>query len=87
MFIWKKRDIHAESKKYGEESQIIDFAWFLFIGMKIGFSDTEVGHMSYFKWKKLYEHYKSMYNFETKKLLFELEETETNEKKEEIISF
>lgn len=30
--------------------------------------------MSFYKWKKMYENYKAMHNFEVRKSLFELEE-------------
>ena len=43
----------------------------------MGFSEKEVGQMSYFKWEKLYKHFKDMHNFETKKLIFESKEAES----------
>jgi len=87
LHIWKKRIDHAKSDNGGEESEI-DFAWFLFIGKKIGFTEKNIGHMTYYKWKRLYEHFKSMHNFETRKLLFTFKEDDNkSESKENIIFF
>lgn len=53
----------------------------------MGFTENEVGHMTYYKWKKLHEHYKKVYNFETNKFLFDLEQKDKVEKEENIINF
>jgi hypothetical protein len=47
--------------------------------MKMGFTEKEIGHMSFYKWKRLYRHYQKDYNFITKKGTY----TITDEAKEE----
>lgn len=43
----------------------MDFAWLLYIGMnKLGFTEKQVGHMTFKKWNKLYDAYKSVYDKE-----------------------
>ena len=51
--------------------------WVLFVGKTLlGFTEKEVGHMTFYKWNKLYEYYKRFYNFKINKGLFEVEPTE-----------
>ena len=66
----KKREIHAES---GEDSEPepINFAWIILIGMEIGYSEQEIARMYFGKWCDMYEEYQKLYNFKTRKCLFE----------------
>ena len=49
----------------------------LFVGkVLLGFSEKEVGHMTFRKWQKLFEHYKEFYNFKMENKLFKLESEE-----------
>ena len=72
MFFNKK----TETKQRGEEKPI-DFAWLIYIGMnKLGFTYTQVGQMYFGFWIDLFEEYKKHHNFETKRGLYVVEETE-----------
>jgi hypothetical protein len=43
----------------------IDFAWILFIGMnKLGFTEKQVGHMTWGKFSRLYNAYKRSFDNE-----------------------
>lgn len=63
--------------KQKEEEKPIDFAWLIYIGMnKLGFTYTQVGQLYFGMWADLFEEFKQQYNFEKKKCLYVVEETE-----------
>ena len=44
---------------------IIDFTWLLYVGVKkLGFSEKEIGRMTYRKWALLYQAYKNSFDLE-----------------------
>lgn len=69
MLCVKKRVIHAED--YEENEEPINFAWIVFVGMEIGYSEREIAHMYYGKWSDLHEEYKKMHNIRMKRMTFE----------------
>lgn len=72
MFCSKKRKNHVEDNwEEEEESSPINFAWIVFVGMEIGYSEKEIAHMYYGKWSDLHEEYKKMHNIRMKKMVFE----------------
>jgi len=75
----KKREDHAES---GEEEEggtfEIDFAWVVFTGLRMGYREREVKHLSYGKWSDLFGHYRKMHNADVKKMVFEEPEKEVS---------
>lgn len=48
----------------------IDFDWIYMIGMKLGFSYSEVQHLYWGKWNDMVEYWKEQHNFETKKMIY-----------------
>lgn len=65
-----------------EENEPIDFAWVTFIGMnRLGLTEKRVDQMYLGQWIDLYEAYKVIYNFETEKSLYQLEDKEEKEEK------
>lgn len=43
---------------------IVDFAWLLFIGVKIGFTEKQTGQMTFRKWILMYKAYKDNFDLE-----------------------
>ncbi len=70
MFCGKKRKDHAESEEV-EENQQIDFAWLVFIGMQMGYTELEVSQMYLGKWEDLYVHFKWLHNMKMRKGIFQ----------------
>ncbi len=70
MLCKKKPTDRAESEEESKEL-ILDFAWIVFIGMQIGYTEKEVASMYFGKWCDLFEQYKKMHNIRMKKALFE----------------
>lgn len=67
---------HKKIKPKGikEEDVPIDFSWVFYIGMnRLGFSYKQVGHLAFGLWADLFEAYKQQYNFETRKILYNIE--------------
>ncbi len=59
-----------------EENRPIDVSWLLFIGIaKLGYSEKEVYLMQMGKWMDLFDTYRKVYNFETARQMYGLEET------------
>lgn len=74
MFQKKKRRDHAEGD--GGDSEI-NFAWIVYVGMDIGYSEKEVAHMYYGKWCDLFEEWKNMHNIRMKRMVFEEEKVQS----------
>ena len=74
MFQKKKRGDHAEGD--GGDSEI-SFAWIVYVGMDIGYSEKEVAHMYYGKWCDLFEEWKNMHNIRMKRMVFEEEKVQS----------
>ena len=72
----KKPEYHAGGES--EESEGINFAWIVFIGMQIGYSEKEVGQMYFGKWADLFKEYKKMHNYKVKRMAFEEEQKVTS---------
>lgn len=54
-----------DSRNGGDGAVIIDFSQILFIGItKLGLTEKAVSHMSYYKWRLLFEQYKKFFNIE-----------------------
>lgn len=66
MFYIKKREDHAESD--GENR--IDFAWIVFVGMQIGYTEKEISRMYFGKWHDMYEQFKVYHNMKMRRCLF-----------------
>ena len=71
MLLQKKREDHAEGES-GEGEQI-NFAWVVFVGMQIGYSEREIAHMYFGKWEDLFKEFRKMHNYKMKRLIFEEE--------------
>lgn len=66
------------------EAKPVDFPRLRYIGMnRLGFSCQQAGHLNFKEWLELFEAYKQQYNFETKGMLYKVEQ---EEKAEEISS-
>jgi hypothetical protein len=55
--------------------------------MKMGFTENEVGHMTYHKWKQLFQHFKAMHNFDMAQNFYDLEAEKKNEAENNIVYF
>lgn len=75
MLCEKKRSVHAEGNER-DDGELINFAWIVVIGMKIGYAEREVAHMYFGKWCDLFEEYKKLHNFEVSRTLFKAAEKE-----------
>ena len=50
---------------------MIDFSWILYVGRSLlGYSDREVGRLTFTKWKEQYDHYKNEYDFRLAKVSY-----------------
>lgn len=58
----KKRLNHAKSNKKGDND--IDFTWLLFIGLKLGLSEKEIGQMTIHKLMSLWTYYSIIFDKE-----------------------
>lgn len=67
----KKREDHAESNGSGEEGGQLDFAWLVFFGMQMGYTEKEVSRMYLGNWMELYGHFKRFHNFKVKRCVFQ----------------
>lgn len=70
MFCKKKRSDHVEEYEIGSESEPINFAWLVFIGMQIGYTEKEISHMYLGKWFDLYDEFKKMHNISMRRQVF-----------------
>lgn len=71
---WKKT---AARREDDSRDVPIDFSWLLYIGMnKLGFSYRECGWLYFGQWCDLFEAYKRQYNFEKKRMIYEVQEAE-----------
>ena len=48
------------------------------MGLQMGFSGQEVRYMHFGEWSDLFEEYKRIYNFKTKKMLFRTKEEQVS---------
>ncbi len=61
------------------EEKPVDFLWIRFIGVtKLGFTHKTIGYQYFGYWADLFEQYKIQYNFEQKRLLYKIAETEVS---------
>lgn len=44
------------------KKNLIDIAWVIYVGMQIGYSEAEISHMYYCKWKELYKQFQKHHN-------------------------
>lgn len=74
MFYYKKkRGNHAEDDiEESEESEEteLDFAWIVYVGLQVGYTEKEVKHMYYGKWSEMFRNFRKMHNITIKKELF-----------------
>ena len=70
----KKRGDHAEPDGGDEEKQQLDFAWLVFMGIQMGYTEKEVSRMYLGKWYELFKHFKRFHNFKMKRGLYEEKE-------------
>ena len=66
----KKREDHAGEPEGDGESERINFAWIVFVGMEIGYREQEIAHMYLGKWCDLFEEYKKMHNIRMQRMIF-----------------
>ena len=67
MHVWKKI---TPASGTGQAPEPIDFSWVFVIGMRMGFTYSETGHLYFGRWNDLFEAWKEQYNFETKKMIY-----------------
>jgi hypothetical protein len=65
----KKRSDHAWEE--GEESEQINFAWIVCIGLQMGYRESEIAHMYFGKWCDLFTEYKKIHNIRMQRMIFE----------------
>ncbi len=76
MYECKKREDHAESDRDWDEDdggrgQQIDFAWLVFMGMQMGYTEKEVSRMYLGKWSEMFAHFKQFHNFKMKRGIYQ----------------
>lgn len=65
----QKRNDHAEEEADGE-SEPVDFAWLVFMGMQMGYTEKEISRMYMGKWCDLFQHFKWFCNFKARRCVF-----------------
>lgn len=71
-----RKKIAARREDAGEDVPI-NFSWLTYIGMnKLGFTYRECGWLYFGQWCDLFEIYKRQYNFEKKRLIYDVQEPE-----------
>lgn len=78
MFCEKKPEDHAGGDGEEGDGEGINFAWIVFVGMQIGYSEKEIAHMYFGKWADLHREYRKMHNIKVKRLIFEEEKKVTS---------
>lgn len=57
------------------ETKPVDFPWLRYIGMnRLGFTYVQAGRLYFSEWISLFDAYKQHYNFETKRMLYKLDQ-------------
>ena len=63
-----------EEEGFREERQErkleLDFAWMIYVGMQVGYTERQIGQMYLGKWCRICEQYKKSWNMRIKKLGF-----------------
>ena len=54
-----------------DQKTVIDMSWVVYVGMHIGYTEKEIGHMYFKKWKALFEQFKKHHNMIVKKLTYQ----------------
>ena len=72
-----KKPGNHEGGSENEESVKIDFAWIAFVGMQIGYRESEIAHMYYGKWFELFRQFKFYHNVKMKRATFEQKKVES----------
>lgn len=68
MFCCKKK---SNSREPEDENPVINFDWvFLIARTRLGISQKEAEYMLFGKWLDIFQSYKELYNFETKRLVY-----------------
>lgn len=64
---------HEEIDGYRLPTQktLIDMSWVVYVGMQIGYTEEQVSHMYFKKWKALFEQFKKHHNMIVKKLTYQ----------------
>lgn len=70
MLYKKKREDRVEEED-SDEPVVLDFAWIVFVGVQVGYSEKDVAHMHFGKWCDLFEKYKYMHNMRVRSIAFE----------------
>lgn len=65
----KKLEDHADEAEEGREL-IINFAWVVFVGLQIGYTEEDIARMTYGKWSELSEQWMKYHNIVMKKEVF-----------------
>ncbi len=69
MFQPKKRKDHAgDGDDTGDLT--LDFAWIVFMGVQMGFTEKEISRMYLSKWDELFDQFKKYHNFKMQRGLF-----------------
>ena len=69
----KKPQDHAGSQSDDGSSEI-DFAWCIFIGMQIGYTERQIARMYYGKWVDMYQEFKKYHNMKINRIVFDSDE-------------
>ena len=66
--------LKEKAKNHAErDREKINFAWVIFTGMQIGYTEKEIAHMYFGKWADLFKEFKRMHNYKMKRMIFEEE--------------
>ena len=54
-----------------DQKTLIDMSCVVYVGMQIGYTEEQVSHMYFKKWKALFEQFKKHHNMIVKKLTYQ----------------
>ena len=69
----KAEQEHEEIDGYRlpDQKSLIDMSWVVYVGMQIGYTEEQISHMYYKKWKALYKQFQKHHNMIVKKLTYQ----------------
>lgn len=63
----------GEQAEASDPCQPLDFSWFIFMGIQMGYSENEIAHMYLSKWVAMFEQFKWFHNMKMNKGIFKMQ--------------
>ena len=64
----ENEDHEVDGYQDPDKKTLIDFAWVVYVGLQIGYTEREVAHMYYSKWVEMFKQFKKHHNMIIKKV-------------------